>query len=79
MNTEKIIAKMKETPIHQDEAFHTFCRHPLAPQLLREIAAGGVLIGGKALTDTFEEIYREMAVAHKEGSKERPWILELQA
>ena len=79
MNTDALIEKMKQTPHYQDRAFQQFCLHPLAAQVLREIAAGNHVSGGELVEATYDKIYRDMAVAKETGTEEFPWILTEQA
>ncbi|MEE8289740.1 MAG: hypothetical protein V3R25_10050 [Nitrosomonadaceae bacterium] len=76
MMTDELIEKMKQTPLYQDKAFHQFCLHPLAAQVLREIAAGNYESGGKLVEATYDKIWRDLAVAKETGTDDCPWIKE---
>ena len=77
--TDALIEKMKQTPIYQDRAFQAFCLHPLAPQLLRQVAAGQHEEAGVLIERTFDKILRDLAVAKELGVDGDPWNLKEQA
>ncbi len=79
MKASDRIAEMRLDPFFQNEAFHRFCRHPLAQQLLRQIEAGQFVEGGELVQSTYAKAYRDMAIEEETGVAAIPDYLKSQA
>ena len=78
MSTDDLIEKMKQTPLYQDKAFHAFCIHPLAAQLLRQVAAGQHEEAGVLIERTYDKIWQDLAVEKETGTDDDPWKIREQ-
>ena len=78
MKASDRIAEMMLIPHYQDEVWRRFCMHPLAPQIMRQIAAGQSEQGGELVQNTYKKIYQDLVVEEETGvsAESCPWFNE---